>query len=185
VPQGRYERDRLPFSIRDVPDQIDASRTATIEPHHIGSDRSLIDKDQPGGIKQALLSNPAPARLGDVCAMLFRRPQNLFFKVMSCRWKNRESALLLVRMPRLSSSPTVSSKVRSGCSDTRANMSSAHRSKGETLPPRGFAAQLPVLSQRCTHLTAELTLISKRSAASCREAPASTASTTRSRKSPE
>src|ERR1700730_9830673 len=53
------------------------------------------------------------------------------------------------------------------------------------LPPLGFAATLPVARQRCIHLTAELGAISKRSAASRREAPDSTASITRSRRSVE
>jgi hypothetical protein len=39
--------------------------------------------------------------------------------------------------------------------------------------------------QRCSHFTAEATLTSKRPAASRRDAPASTASITRSRRSPE
>jgi hypothetical protein len=55
----------------------------------------------------------------------------------------------------------------------------------ETLPPRGLGLALPLSRQRCIHLIAELTLISKRSAASRRDAPISTASITRSRKSLE
>ena len=104
---------------------------------------------------------------------------------MLCRWKNRETALLLVRMCHLRNARIVSSNVRSACSATRAKMRCACRSSGETLPPRGFGEQLPVCFHRCTHLTAELGLISKRSAASCREAPVSTVSTTRLRKSLE
>jgi hypothetical protein len=59
------------------------------------------------------------------------------------------------------------------------------RAGGEMLPPVGLAATLPVSCQRCIHLTAELALTSKRSAASRRDAPVSTASSTRSRKSKE
>jgi hypothetical protein len=104
---------------------------------------------------------------------------------MSCRPKNLESALLLVRMRRLRSSATVSIKVRSGCPAITANTRAAHFSSGDTLPPRGFGAALLLSRQRCSHLTVELTLTSKRSAASCRDAPISTASITRSRRSPE
>jgi hypothetical protein len=118
--------------------------------------------------------------------MLLCRPQTLFFlKVMSCRWKNREAALLLVRIRRLRSSAMVSSKVRSDCSAMRANICSACRSNGETLPPRGFGAQRPVSFQHCSHRTAELASIPKLSAASRRDAPVSTASITRLRKSAE
>src|SRR6266571_1040097 len=53
------------------------------------------------------------------------------------------------------------------------------------LPPLGFAAMLPVARRRCIHLIAELGLTSNHSAASRRDAPDSTASTTRSRNSKE
>ena len=48
---------------------------------------------------------------------------------------------------------------------------SATTSSGETLPPRGFGAALLLSCQRCTHFIAELTLTSKRSAVSRRDAP--------------
>jgi hypothetical protein len=68
----------------------------------------------------------------------------------------------------------------------RIDIRSACASNGEALPPRGFGAALPLSSQRCTHLIAELALMSKRSAASRRDAPSMvTASITRSRRSPE
>jgi hypothetical protein len=105
--------------------------------------------------------------------------------VTSCRWKKRDSELRLVRIRCRRSSATVSTKVRSGCSATTANTRSANFSRGETLPPRGFGAALLVSCQRCTHLTTELTLTPKCSAASRRDAPASTASITRSRRSQE
>ena len=53
-------------------------------------------------------------------------------------------------------------------------------SSGEMLPPVGLAATLPVSCQRCSHLIAELALTSNQSAASRRDAPAITASSTRS-----
>ena len=56
-----------------------------------------------------------------------------------------------------------------------ARICSATASSGETLPPRGFGAALLLSCQRCTHFIAELTLTSKRSAVSCRDAPLSTA----------
>jgi hypothetical protein len=56
-------------------------------------------------------------------------------------------------------------------------------SKGEILPPLGFGAMLPVACRRCIHLIAELGLTSNQSAASRRDAPDSTAFTTRSRNS--
>ena len=95
---------------------------------------------------------------------------------MSCRSKKRQSELRLVLIRLLRSSTSVSSKVRSGCSATTAKILDANTSSGETLPPRGFGAALLSLSQRCSHFTADATLTSKHSAASWRDAPASTAS---------
>src|SRR3954454_2191973 len=114
-----------------------------------------------------------------------RRLAGFFLSVMLCRSRNRQSELRLVRIRRLRNSATVSTKVRSGRSAIRANTSVANSSSGEVLPPRGFGAALLLARQRCTHLTAELTLTSKRSAASRRDAPVSTASITRSRRSQE
>src|SRR5450756_2100673 len=71
-----------------------------------------------------------------------------------------------------------SSSVKSGCSLISISSQSACFSNGEILPPIGFAAILPVSCQRCIHLTAELGLTSNRSAASRRDAPVSTASST-------
>src|SRR6266511_3433683 len=114
------------------------------------------------------------------------RLAGFFLKVMPCRPKKRESALRLVSIRRLSSSASVSFKVRSGRSTIRANIRSACSSNGETLPPRGFGAALRLSFQRSTHLMDELALMSKRSAASRRDIPStSTASITRSRRSPE
>jgi hypothetical protein len=64
----------------------------------------------------------------------------------------------------------VSSKVRSGCSAIWANISAVNFSSGKTLPPRGFGSALPLSCQRCSHLTDELALISKRSPGSRRDA---------------
>ena len=58
-------------------------------------------------------------------------------------------------------------------------------SNGETLPPLRFGAALPVSLQRWHHRTTELTPTLKISAISRRDAPLSTASTARSRKSVE
>src|SRR5260370_10793724 len=60
--QGSHEGDRPPFSARDAADQPDAPRSAPPEPHHIGADRSLVDKHQPTGAKHALLSDPTSPR---------------------------------------------------------------------------------------------------------------------------
>jgi len=78
VPQRSHKRDGLPVPMRHAINQPHATWCATVEPHHVRADCRLVEKYQPGGIKQALLSNPAAARQRHVCAMLFRRPQAFF-----------------------------------------------------------------------------------------------------------
>jgi hypothetical protein len=93
-----------------------------------------------------------------------------------------------VRLPgirRLRIAATISSSVKSGCSATIPSSHSACSSNGDVLPLLGLALALPLSRQRCNHFTAELGLRLKLSAASRRDAPASTASITRSRKSSE
>jgi len=51
------------------------------EPHQIGADRSLVDKNEPGGIKKTLLSYPASACSRNVLALPFSSLQ-AFLKVM-------------------------------------------------------------------------------------------------------
>jgi hypothetical protein len=85
--------------------------------------------------------------LGHVCSLPFRSLQ-AFFEGDAVRSRKRQSELRLVRIRRLRSSVTVSTKVRSGCSATRANTCAANFSSGETLPPRGFGAALPLSDQR-------------------------------------
>ena len=78
MPQGGHEGDRLPFAKRNAADQPHSPRSAPPEPRHIGADRSLVDKHQPGGVKHALLSDPASARAGHVCPLTFRGLQAFF-----------------------------------------------------------------------------------------------------------
>jgi hypothetical protein len=75
----------------------------------------------------------------------------LFLRVMWCRVRKRHSELRLVRVRRLRRPAMVSTKVRSGCSATRANTCAANSSSGETLPLRGFGAALLLSCQRCSH----------------------------------
>src|SRR5262245_20269266 len=79
----------------------------------------------------------------------------------------------------------ISSRVKSGCLAIRAKIQSECSSNGETLPPLGFGAALPVSLQRWHHRTTEPTPTLQISAISRRDAPLSTASTARSRKSVE
>src|SRR3974390_1879152 len=79
----------------------------------------------------------------------------------------------------------ISLRVKSGCLATRVRSHSEGSSSGELLPPLGLASTLPVSLQRRHHRITELTPTSNTSATSRRDAPLSTASTARSRKSVE
>src|ERR1017187_7884092 len=104
---------------------------------------------------------------------------------MSCLMKNRDKALRLPTIRRLRIAVTASSNVRSGCSAISANNQPACFSNGETLPPLGFAAELPSSLQRRSQLITELGLTSRSAATSCREAPPSTIAIARTRRSSE
>src|SRR3974377_683137 len=60
-PQTGNKGDRFPIAVGDGCDQSLAARTAASEPHHVCASGSLVNKHQPGGIKQALLSYPTSA----------------------------------------------------------------------------------------------------------------------------
>ena len=77
-----------------------------------------------------------------------------------------------------------SSNVTSGCAASKARTRSSWlASANGFLPPIRAGATLPLHSQRCSSLIAQLTLTANCSAASRRELPASIASTIRSRRS--
>src|SRR5215472_3104336 len=79
----------------------------------------------------------------------------------------------------------ISLRVKSGCLATSVKSHYECSSSGEVLPPLGLASTLPVSLQRRHHRITELTPTSNTSATSRRDAPLSTASTARSRKSVE
>ena len=169
------------MTVRCVTNQSNAPWTSTVEPHHLGAGGGLVDKHQSCGVKRALLSNPASSRVGDV-GRACSAARRLFLKVMSCRMKNRDKALRLTAIRRLRIAVTASSNVRSGCSAISANNQPACFSNGETLPPLGFAAELPSSLQRRSQLINELGLTSRSAATSCREAPPSTIAIARTRR---
>src|SRR3984893_3504601 len=109
----------------------------------------------------------------------------LFLKLTLCRSKKRWRALRLPGIPCLAIAASVSSMVKSGCLAIRAKIQSECSSNGETLPPLCLGAALPVSLQLRHHRITELTPTLKISAASRRDAPLSTASIARSRKSVE
>src|SRR5215471_20952291 len=61
------ESDGLPGPLRHVINHPLAAWSAAVEPHHVGTGGRFVDKYQMGGIKQPLLSDPAPACPSHAC----------------------------------------------------------------------------------------------------------------------
>jgi hypothetical protein len=78
VTKRRHESDGLPGPLRHTINHPHATWSSAIQPHHVGADRRLINKDQVGGVKQPLLSDPAPTCLSHVRSLLFGCPQAFF-----------------------------------------------------------------------------------------------------------
>jgi len=144
VAQSNNQGDGLPMAVGNEPDQSFAARATAPKSHQAGAGGGLVDEYQSGGIKQALLANPAPPRPRHVCPFLLRRAQAFFLTVTLCRSKNRQTAVRLPGIRCLRIATTISSKVRSGCLATRANSHSTCSSNGDVLPPLSFALAFPV-----------------------------------------
>src|SRR6266849_4974953 len=56
------KRQRFPVPHRHISDQALSARVPTVRPHHVGRDCSFVDKYEAGGVKQALLADPASTR---------------------------------------------------------------------------------------------------------------------------
>src|SRR5262245_35120953 len=67
-----HKGDGLPMPLRHTANQALTARATTAQPHHLGIGGGLVNEDQPGGIKHALFSHPAPARPRHVRALLLR-----------------------------------------------------------------------------------------------------------------
>ena len=153
VTQGGHESNRLPCPKWHLADQSDA----------------LLPLRRTMLVLTAVSSrNTSRAGSSSPCSRIQRRPgtriargrrpraavQRLaafFLRAMSCRSRKRQSELRLVRIRRMRSAATVSTKVRPGCSAITANICVANLSSGETLPPllRRFqsrASAAPTLS---------------------------------------
>lgn len=78
APQTGNKGDRFPMSVWNRCDQSPAARTAASEPHHVCASGGLVNKHQPGGIKQSLLSYPTSAGASDIGSLLLLRVQTFF-----------------------------------------------------------------------------------------------------------
>lgn len=78
--QASDERYRLPVPHGRVRDQAFSARAPAVQAHHIGGDCRFVDKYQAGGIKPALLMDPASARASHVGALALLRLQTFFYR---------------------------------------------------------------------------------------------------------
>jgi hypothetical protein len=85
ISQTGHEGDRFPMPVRRVANQSRAPWAPPSKSHHLSGGGGLVDKHQPGRVKHALLSIPAPARAGHVCSVMLRGAQAFFLKVTLCR----------------------------------------------------------------------------------------------------
>jgi len=72
------KRQSFPVPHRHIPDQALSARVPTVGPHHVGADCSFVDKYKAGGVKQALLADPASARPSHVGSLPLGRLQAFF-----------------------------------------------------------------------------------------------------------
>ncbi len=72
------ESQGAPFAMRRFGDQPAAKRRPAPQGGHVGFAPGLIDKDQPGWVKTALMRFPAPTLMGDVGTILLAGEQSFF-----------------------------------------------------------------------------------------------------------
>jgi hypothetical protein len=156
-----------------------------VQADHVGIDGGFIYEDQTRRVQKALLADPAPPSVRDIWPFLLAGMQDLFLRVIPWRLRKRNRAVRLPGSRRLFISATISSSVLSFCSSMIARISSACSSRGERLPPDGFASTEQLHRHDWCHRIAELTLTRWNSADSRQLAPSSIVRTTRSRKSVE
>ena len=122
-----------------------AAQATAAHPHDFRIGGGLIKKHQVSWVKiPACVASSADA------PVLRRRvavpPRvGFFLNVMLCRLKRRHTEVRLLRIPCFRSTQTTSSSVKSDCLSISVSKKFACFSSGEALPPRGLAAQLPVV----------------------------------------
>src|SRR5215831_2103415 len=90
--QASDERYRLPVPHGRVRDQAFSARALAVQAHHIGGDCCLVDKYEAGGIKPALLTDPASTRASHVGALALLRPQAFFKRDAMASEETRQCA---------------------------------------------------------------------------------------------
>src|SRR5712691_4766231 len=76
--QAGDKRHCFPVPHGHIPNQALSARVPTVETYHVGGDCSLVDKYKAGGVKHALLADPASARPSHVGSLALRCPQTFF-----------------------------------------------------------------------------------------------------------
>jgi hypothetical protein len=79
----------LPVAVRDLVDEALSLRRPAVEAGHVGFGPGLVDKDEAGGIDEALTGSPSSAVAAYVGAILLARDEGLFLSVTPIRRKKR------------------------------------------------------------------------------------------------
>src|SRR5215831_483196 len=140
--QASDERYRLPVPHWRVRDQAFSAGAPAVQAHHIGGDRCLVDKDEAGGIKPALLTDPASTRASHVGALALLRPQ-AFFKGDAMASEETRQCAAACRDTSLTQYRNELFNVRSRCSPIRSRICCEYFSNGDTPPPRGIGSNVP------------------------------------------
>jgi hypothetical protein len=137
-------------------------------------------------LRRRLPLSPGEARGGDIGAVLLGGVLRLFFRVSPDAARNRPTPDRLTAIPSAASRLRRSAIVRSGAAATKARTRSPCAARvARLLPPIRSGCTVPRRRQRCSSLTTKLMLTSYLAAVARRDAPASTARTTRSRRPTE
>ena len=163
-----------------------ALRRPAPERGHVGLHPGLVDEDQPCRIDPPLMAlPPLPATL-HVWPFTLIRNQRLFLNVSPQARRNRQTVSWLTETPRSARRACKAFTVSSGQASTRARSQSRCGSRtGLRCPPIFPGLIEPVCATRLIHFTAVEGATPNRKAAALRLSPASTAATTRDRRSSE
>jgi hypothetical protein len=100
--QSGHKGDRFPMPLWHSADEALTTPTTTAQTRHLRIGGGLVDKNQPGRIKHALFSHPAPSCPGHVGPFLLRCAQAFF----------ERDVMTLKETPNSGTAATVSARMR-------------------------------------------------------------------------
>jgi hypothetical protein len=180
-----HPKGRPHMPVRHAHAQPLAPRGSSPGPRHLGRRPRLIDEEQAFRLKIKLVVEPGLPPPQNVRPALLRGMRRLFLSVRPCRRKNRQRVPMPTATPCSDRSALISDSVMSGLVSTRDRMTAACASMRceRRSPPSGPGRGSPCSRANRRHRLTLAALTPKRSPASRCDAPASTAASTRTRRS--